>query len=99
LIAAFAEAWIPGLFAQVSDLGWIREHWNVLITLPTGVGKSHLGAALAHLFNSSHQLYLRLARACSLGIAEEESFISACSAIGGPMSQPFEAAFAQDSTS
>jgi DNA replication protein DnaC len=34
--------------AQVIDLGWIREHLNVLMTGPTGVGKSYLAAALAH---------------------------------------------------
>jgi DNA replication protein DnaC len=34
--------------AQVTDLAWIRQHLNVLITGPTGVGKSYLGSALAH---------------------------------------------------
>jgi len=38
----------PAQLAQVIDLGWVREHLNVLVTGPTGVGKSYLGAALAH---------------------------------------------------
>jgi DNA replication protein DnaC len=33
---------------QVTDLGWITEHLNVLITGPTGVGKSYLGCAVGH---------------------------------------------------
>jgi len=33
---------------QVSDLGWITAHLNVLITGPTGVGKSFIACALDH---------------------------------------------------
>ena len=34
--------------AQVTDLSWIAEHLNVLITGPTGVGKSYIGCAVGH---------------------------------------------------
>jgi len=38
----------PALLATVRDLGWIGRHLNLLITGPTGIGKSFIAAALAH---------------------------------------------------
>jgi DNA replication protein DnaC len=38
----------PAMISTVRDLGWIGRHLNVLITGPTGIGKSFIGAALAH---------------------------------------------------
>jgi len=38
----------PALMSTVRDLAWIARHLNVLITGPTGIGKSFIGAALAH---------------------------------------------------
>ena len=38
----------PSMISTVRDLGWIAQRLNVLITGPTGIGKSFIGAALAH---------------------------------------------------
>ena len=38
----------PGQLGQLTDLAWLREHLNLLITGPTGVGKSFIAAAFAH---------------------------------------------------
>ncbi|MFU8878034.1 MAG: IS21-like element helper ATPase IstB [Wenzhouxiangellaceae bacterium] len=38
----------PGQLGQLTDLGWIRQHLNLLITGPTGVGKSYIASAIAH---------------------------------------------------
>lgn len=38
----------PGVLAQLTDLAWIKSRLNLLLTGPTGVGKSYLAAALAH---------------------------------------------------
>jgi DNA replication protein DnaC len=36
------------LFMQLADCRWLKEHNNVLIIGPTGVGKTYLACALAH---------------------------------------------------
>ena len=38
----------PAVLAQVTDLNWIAQHLNVLLTGPCGVGKSYVACALAH---------------------------------------------------
>jgi DNA replication protein DnaC len=37
-----------GTLAQVTGLAWIAQHLNVLVTGPTGVGKSYLACAIGH---------------------------------------------------
>lgn len=37
-----------GLMLQLAACDWVRRHHNVVITGPTGVGKSYLACALAH---------------------------------------------------
>lgn len=36
------------LIQQLADCRWVKEHLNILVTGPTGVGKSFLACALAH---------------------------------------------------
>lgn len=38
----------PAVLAQVTDLNWIAQHVDVLVTGPCGVGKSYVACALAH---------------------------------------------------
>ncbi len=53
-----------GLVTSLATCRWLKEHLNVLITGPTGVGKTWLACALAHqACREGHSaLYLRLPR-------------------------------------
>lgn len=52
------------LIMSLAGCKWIREHHNVIITGPTGVGKSYLACALAHKAcrEGFRALYLRAPR-------------------------------------
>lgn len=52
------------LLTSLSECTWIRRHMNVIITGPTGVGKSYLATALAHqaCLVGHTVLYQRLSR-------------------------------------
>lgn len=52
------------LFLRLAECRWLKEHSNVLITGPTGVGKSYLACALAHksCCQGYSAIYFRLPR-------------------------------------
>ena len=63
------------LVLSLADGRWVREHLNVLICGPTGVGKSWIACALAHSAcrNGHSALYLRVSRLLSaLAIARAD---------------------------
>lgn len=52
------------LVMTLASCNWIREHHNVIVTGPTGVGKSYIACALAHKAcrEGFRALYLRTSR-------------------------------------
>jgi DNA replication protein DnaC len=56
----------------LANCQWVTRHQNIVITGPTGVGKSYLACALAHKacregFSSSYQRFPRLLQELSIG--------------------------------
>lgn len=59
-------------FMSLSKCNWIKDHHNLIITGPTGVGKSYLSCALGHktCLEGYKTLYVRLPRFLSeLGVS------------------------------
>ena len=63
------------LLLQLSSCEWIKDHHNVLVTGPTGIGKSYIACALAHSAcrEGYKSLYVRLPRLLEdMGIARAD---------------------------
>lgn len=63
------------LVRKLANCHWVKEHHNLIITGPTGVGKSYIGCALAHkaCLEGYNSVYYRATRMfASLEVAKAE---------------------------